>query len=226
MGSHSPASGVGQDLLRAGRRRRSPTPPPAARRGHRWRPAASTGPRSAANASTASIRSHSAPSSRLVSWARRVPSGAAWPRRYLPVSRPNSSGKNGRMPTPNVLAGGDQLVLDVAVEQGVLVLGADEPLVAARLGRPVRVDDLPPGEVGAADVAHLALEHQLVQRRERLLDRGDRVGARAAGTGRCSRCAAGAGSTRRPGGCSGGTRARPSRGRWRRACPCRTSSPG
>ena len=89
--------------------------------------------------------------------ASRVPSGAASPRRYLPVSRPEASGKNGSTPTPTCSHAGHELVLDVALEQGVLVLGGDEPLEPGRARGPVGVDDLPAGEVGAADVADLAL---------------------------------------------------------------------
>ncbi len=57
-------------------------------------------PRSCANRSTASIRSKSAAARRSGREASRVPSGAASPRRYLPVSSPDASGKNGSSPTP------------------------------------------------------------------------------------------------------------------------------
>src|SRR5260370_31418092 len=58
----------------------------------------------------------------------------------------------------------------------VLVLRGDErreALVArALLGLP----DLRGGEIGAADVAHLALPHEIVQCPQRLLDRRVRIG--------------------------------------------------
>ena len=60
--------------------------------------------RASAYASRASMRSQSAvgqPAARLASRSAREPLGAAWPRRYLPVSRPYSSGKNGSRPRPN-----------------------------------------------------------------------------------------------------------------------------
>ena len=77
---------------------------------------------------------------------------------------------------PEPLARGDHLALDVAVEQGVPVLHRDEPLEALGRRGPGRVRDLPPVEVRAADVAHLALVDQLGQRSERLRDRRHVVG--------------------------------------------------
>ena len=47
-------------------------------------------------------------------------------------------------------------------------------MLAAR--DPLRFDDLPAGEVGAADVAHLACADDIVERAHRLLDRRLRVG--------------------------------------------------
>ena len=85
--------------------------------------------------------------------ARGSPPGRRSPRRYLPVSRPYSSGKNGSTPRPNALARRHDLVLDVAVEQRVAVLRRDEPLEAGGARGPVGVGDLPAGEVGAAEVA-------------------------------------------------------------------------
>ena len=42
---------------------------------------------------------------------------------------------------------------------------------------PLRLDDLAGGEGGGADVADLALMHEVAERRERLVDVGPRVGA-------------------------------------------------
>jgi hypothetical protein len=55
--------------------------------------------RSRANASSASMRSYC--SSAISRPCRRVPYGAAWPRRYLPVRRPCASGKYGIKPSPS-----------------------------------------------------------------------------------------------------------------------------
>ena len=133
-------------------------------------------PRSAANFSIASRVSKSACSSGALCLASRVPDGAASPRRYLPVSRPRASGKYGSRRLPGVGQRGDQLGLDGAVEPGVLVLRRDEPGEPAGPGDPVGVDHLPADQVGRAEVADLALLHQLVERGQRLLDRGVRVG--------------------------------------------------
>ena len=63
-----------------------------------------------------------------------------------------------------------------ALEQAVLVLGADEGRQVLRLGDPLGLGDLPAGVVAAADVAHLAGAHHVVQRAQRLFDRRAVVG--------------------------------------------------
>ena len=129
----------------------------------------------------------------------RVPAAGGSSRLYLPVSSPLASGKNGSRPTPNRSQAGITSASTLAVEQRVLVLRADERRSSrAVAGRPGGVGDLPAGEVRRADVAHLARPDQVVQRRQRLLDRGLRRRAGAAGTGRCSRCPAGAATPRPP----------------------------
>ena len=98
------------------------------------------------------------------------------PRRYLPVSRPLASGKNGSRPRPNCSQAGTTSASTVALQQAVVVLRADERGAVAGPGGPVGVGDLPAGEVGVAEVAHLAGADQVVERGERLLDRRARVG--------------------------------------------------
>src|SRR5581483_3280803 len=74
------------------------------------------------------------------------------------------------------LARGEDLVLDAALDERVVVLRADEAgEVALARGR-VRLLDLRRGVVRRADVAHLAFLHELVQGGERLLDRRALVG--------------------------------------------------
>jgi hypothetical protein len=75
-----------------------------------------------------------------------------------------------------VLAGGSHVGLDAPVEQAVLVLGADEAAEMVDVGGPIGIGDLPAAEVGAADVADLALADQVVERREGLLDGGVGIG--------------------------------------------------
>src|SRR5260370_678974 len=70
-----------------------------------------------------------------------------------------------------------QLALDVAGDEAVLVLAGDEGVEGAVARGPGRLDHLPRCVVGAADVAHLALAHEVVERAQRLLDRRQRVRA-------------------------------------------------
>ena len=151
------------------------------------------------------------------------PSGAASSRRYLPVSRPEASGTYGMSPTPDLLERrAPARPRRVAVEQVVPVLGGDERRRAGGPRAPVGVDHLPGGEVRRAEVPDLALDHQLVQRGEGLLDRRHRVGHVHLVAGRSGRCRAGAASSRRP----RGRTARDPRdapvGAVEPACPCRT----
>jgi hypothetical protein len=74
------------------------------------------------------------------------------------------------------LAGGQDVSLDRAHEDRVSGLLADEALQVAVARDPLRLDDLAGGEGGGADVADLALVHEVAERRQGLLDVG--VGAR------------------------------------------------
>jgi hypothetical protein len=63
----------------------------------------------------------------------------------------------------------------VAHQQTVFVLAGDEALAAQRLGHAHGIDDAPGRIVGAADVAHLALPDEVVERPHRLVDRRQRI---------------------------------------------------
>ena len=121
-------------------------------------------------------------------------------------------------------AGGRELAFDRAVEERVAVLRADVAAGAGVAGERVGVGDLPGSEVRRPDVADLALADELVERGEGLLERRHAVRLRGTGTGRSSRSGAAAATLRPRAGCSAVTRGRPSPVRWRRPCPCRTSS--
>src|SRR5581483_1285468 len=82
----------------------------------------------------------------------------------------------GEHPDAEPFAGGEDLVLDPALDERVVVLRRDEAGEAALARGRVRLLDLGGGEVRGADVAHLAFLHELVQRTERLLDRRPLVG--------------------------------------------------
>src|ERR671921_1032636 len=76
---------------------------------------------------------------------------------------------------PFLTAGREYLVLDVAHDEGVLGLDAVEAGKPFTLAHAEGFLYLPAGKVGAADVADLARVHQIVERRDRLLDRGRAV---------------------------------------------------
>ena len=61
-------------------------------------------------------------------------------------------------------------LLDVAIQQVVEVLTGHELREVVRASRPLRLRHLPLEEVRRADVPHLALAHEVVQRAHRLLD--------------------------------------------------------
>ncbi len=119
--------------------------------------------------------------------ARRV-EGFCCPLRYLPVSQPPSSGLHDDVADPEALRHREVLVLHRAAQDGVGRLQRDEALPAVALAEPERLDDLPglephlPDERAvavvrrAAEVADLALAHEVVERRERLLPGRRRVG--------------------------------------------------
>src|SRR6202042_1702958 len=62
-----------------------------------------------------------------------------------------------------------------AMEEAVLVLCGHEPGEAAGSRHPIRVGDLPAGEVRRTGAPDLALAHQFGERLQRLLDRGERI---------------------------------------------------
>src|SRR5919112_893451 len=78
---------------------------------------------------------------------------------------------------PFLMADREYLVFDVAHEEGVLGLDAVEAGKPFTLAHADGFFYLPAGKVGAADVADLARVHQIVERRERFLDRGRAVPA-------------------------------------------------
>src|SRR5262249_26078998 len=109
-------------------------------------------------------------------FANREPGGSAAPRLYLPVSRPLASGKYGNIPNPSALAAGmssrstsrtSRLYSSWQDEHGKPVLPR----------RGLRLDDLLRPKIRAAQEAHLALPHQIIERAQRFLDRGLRVRA-------------------------------------------------
>ena len=75
------------------------------------------------------------------------------------------------MPNPRAFASRKKLALDGAHQQAVLVLAGDEGREAVPARRVLRRDHLLRRKVRAADVAHLALPHEIVERAQRLLDR-------------------------------------------------------
>ena len=123
--------GVGLAPARAWSRRRSPrTPPrgPAARR----RPVPGwCGRARRAQASSFSTLSKflslMAAAPRAPQAARRVPSGGFSPRLYLPLSRPERQREERQEAQAEVLAGRQHLELHLPLQQGIVVLGRDEP---------------------------------------------------------------------------------------------------
>ena len=74
-------------------------------------------------------------------------------------------------------ARGQDIGLDGADEDRVRRLLGDEPLEVAVARDPLRLDDVAGGEGGRADVADLALVHEVAERRQRLLDVRARIEA-------------------------------------------------
>ena len=105
-----------------------------------------------------------------------MPAAGFSPRGVLAGEQAAVQGEERQQAQAEALARRDDLVLDASIEQAVLVLRADEPGQVGGPRRPVRVRDLPAGEVGVAQVADLAGADQVVQRGQRLVDRGARVG--------------------------------------------------
>ena len=95
----------------------------------------------------------------------------------LAGQKPARQREERQQPHPVRLDRRHELALDVAHDEAVLVLARDEGVEVPRVGRPLRLDHLPGGEVRAADVADLALADEVVEGAQRLLDRRQRVGA-------------------------------------------------
>ena len=68
-----------------------------------------------------------------------------------------------------------QFFFGIADQHAVLVLAGDEGVQAGLARGPERLDHLPGDEIGATDVAHLALMDEIVERPRSLLDRCRRV---------------------------------------------------
>ena len=83
-------------------------------------------PHSSATARTASrmrqLRSLSKPAKRSFHWSMRVPAGADWSFRYLPLRKPPASGDQGMMPKPEFAAQRHVLAFEVSRHQAVLHL--------------------------------------------------------------------------------------------------------
>ena len=67
-------------------------------------------------------------------------------------------------------------LVELAFQQAVALLAGDESVEPEMRRGPLRLDDLPGRQGRAADVAHLALPHEVVERAQGLLDRRPRVG--------------------------------------------------
>ena len=172
----------------AARPLRSPAPVRAwsRRRSRSRRPAWPGARRSPRRSSTRRARRRTAPPPRRVSncaslatWSRaasRVPAGAGSPRRYLPVSSPEASGKNGTKPSPSRSHVGSTSRSASRCEQAVVVLDRREPGRSPVARDRVGLLDLLGAEVRGADVADDAGADELVERLERLGDRRHAVG--------------------------------------------------
>ena len=107
--------------------------------------------------------------------ARRVPSGGRLPRPVLSAEESTGQGVVGQEGNPRAVAEGQDAVFGVPVQEVVLVLHAGEarlPLGDGACG----LFEQGHGEVGAADLADLALGDQFGRRAEGLGDGGLRVG--------------------------------------------------
>ncbi len=97
--------------------------------------------------------------------------------RHRPDSQPPGQGAVGQRAHAVAPDGGEDVLLDAAHQQRVRRLLGDEPLQVAFAGHPLRLHDLGAGVGRGADVADLALVHEVGQRAEGLLDVGGRAGA-------------------------------------------------
>ena len=102
-------------------------------------------------------------------------SGAAAPRWYLPVRSPLASGKNGSRPSLYSLRGRQQILFDVAHHQAVFVLARHEPADIHLPRGEFGFRDPPRRKIRIAEIADLALPHQIVERAQGFVDRRQRI---------------------------------------------------
>ncbi len=91
--------------------------------------------------------------------------------------QPRRDRRPGNQPDPVLETQRHQLIFDPPVEQVVRRLLRDKVRPAMQFGDVQRLHDLPGGMCRRADIEHLAVAHQRVQRIERFLDRDLRRGA-------------------------------------------------
>ena len=107
--------------------------------------------------------------------ARRAPVGPCRSGLNLPLSSPPASGLQTINPSFWSSSSGTTSRSRSASRDRVVGLHTDEFSQPALLGYPERLHDLPGGHVAQADIAHPARSHQIVQRRQRLLERRQRI---------------------------------------------------
>src|SRR6185312_1052495 len=99
-------------------------------------------------------------------------------RRVAPVlagQQPVEQRRERDQPQPVLRDHRRQRPVEIALDQIVALLARDKGVEVEVPRRPLRLDHLPREERRAADVAHLALAHEIVERAQRLLDRRPRV---------------------------------------------------
>src|SRR5213078_1699087 len=79
-------------------------------------------------------------------------------------------------PEPVALDHRHQVAIEIAVDEAVALLARDVALEAEMARTPLRLDDLPGRQGRAADIAHLALLHEVVEGAQGLFDRRLGVG--------------------------------------------------
>ena len=97
---------------------------------------------------------------------RRLTSGSGAPRRILPVSRPQPSGRPHDRAHALIEAERHQFPFVVAADQRVIGLVGDIARQAIAIGNSQRLHQMPAGEIRYADIADLAGADQIVERRQ------------------------------------------------------------
>jgi len=95
--------------------------------------------------------------------------------RYLPVRKPPARGPQGMMPSPCAWQQGTISCSTCRSKRFVLRLHRHERVQMVHPGCPLGFGDLPGGEIGAADIAHLSGFHQVIQGTKRFFNGGCRV---------------------------------------------------